>query len=215
MSHDRRPTALRTMTGALAVAAAAILLTGCQAADPEPQQTSETTPSVSPRPPGPSPTPIETQTPGAAFDVPESCDDIYSAGMRAALEGENPPLNDPGVTMLSTQNVDLIQIIDGGAATLRCTWGVPSEYGLATNVTALDSDQSGAVQRELGESGFDCQTLGEGTVCRMEQKGVTLDDKEYTSGETHYVGQGGWVSTAWINFSPEGYTEDIVATIWG
>ncbi|MFE7846455.1 hypothetical protein ACFUTX_14820 [Microbacterium sp. NPDC057407] len=215
MPHDRRPTLLRTLTGGLALAAAALLVAGCQAAAPEPQQTADATPSVSPRPPGATPTPIETQTPGATLEVPESCDDIYSGEMRAALESENPPLNDPGVTMLSTQNVDLIQIIDGGAATLRCTWGVPSEFGLATNVTALDADQSETVARELGESGFDCQPLGDGTVCRMEQKGVTLDDKEYTSGETHYVGEGGWVSTAWINFSPEGYTEDIVATIWG
>ena len=49
----------------------------------------------------------------------------------------------------------------------------------------------------------------------MEQKGVTLDDEEYTSGETHYIGGGGWVSTAWINFHPDGYTEDIVDTLWG
>jgi hypothetical protein len=135
--------------------------------------------------------------------------------MRAGLESENPPLNDPGVTMLSTQNVDLIQIIDGGAPTLRCTWGKPSEYGLATNVTAVDNDQAERVEAELAESGFDCGALGDGTICRIEQKGVTLDDEEYTSGETHFVGPGGWVSTAWINFSPDGYTEDVVATIWG
>ena len=34
-------------------------------------------------------------------------------------------------------------------------------------------------------------------------------------GETHYVGDGAVVTTAWINFAPEGYTEDVVATLWG
>lgn len=214
MSYHRRPIAGRTLTGALVLVAAALLIVGCRP-EPAPEQTPTTSPSVTPKPTGSTPTPIETELPGAAFELPASCDDIYSATMMDALQAENPPLNDPGVTMLSTQNVDLIQIIDGGAPTLRCTWGVPSEYGSATNVTVIDADQASQIEAELGESGFGCEALGEGTICRIEQKGVTLDDEEYTSGETHYVGGGGWVSTAWINFSPDGYTEDIVATIWG
>jgi hypothetical protein len=52
-------------------------------------------------------------------------------------------------------------------------------------------------------------------VCRIEQKGVTLDDNEYTRGETHYIADDALVTTSWINFAPEGYTEDIVATLWG
>lgn len=214
MPPRRRPNASRTLTGAVVLALAAVLTVGCQP-EPGPQSTGEPSVSVSPRPTGSTPTPIETELPGTTFKLPGSCDDIYSASMRDSLESENPPLNDPGVTMLSTQNVELIQIIDGGAPTLRCTWGVPSEYGLATNVTAVDNDQAARVEEELGASGFDCKALGEGTICRTEQKGVTLDDEEYTSGETHFVGAGGWVSTAWINFSPKGYTEDVVATIWG
>jgi hypothetical protein len=213
MPHPRL-TAGRMLTGAAVLALAAVLSVGCQP-EPGPAATGEASVSVSPRPTGSTPTPIETELPGTTFKLPASCDDIYSAQMRASLESENPPLNDPGVTMLSTQNVELIQIIDGGAPTLRCTWGVPSEFGLATNVTAVDNDQAARVEDELAASGFECQALGAGTICRIEQKGVTLDDKEYTSGETHFVGSGGWVSTAWINFSPDGYTEDVVDTIWG
>lgn len=214
MSHDRRPMAARALAGIVILAVAAALTVGCRP-EPEPSETTKSTPSVSPRPTGATPTPIETELPDAEFEVPESCEDIYSAAMKDGLEAENPPLNDPGVTMLSTQDVDLIQIIDAGAPTLRCTWGRPSEFGLATNVTALDADQSAFVEEELSASGFACEALGEGTICRVEQKGITLDDEEYTSGETHYVGQGGWVSTSWINFAPDGYTEDIVDTIWG
>jgi hypothetical protein len=147
--------------------------------------------------------------------VPESCEQIYSAGMLGELQSANPPLNDPGVTMLSTENADLLEIIHGGAPTLRCSWGMPSEYGLATNVTAVTAEQADAVVAALPAAGFGCETLGEGTVCRIEQRGVTLDDEEYLRGETHYVGAGGLVTTAYINFAPEGYTEDIVATLWG
>ena len=84
-----------------------------------------------------------------------------------------------------------------------------------SKLTALDADRSAFVEDQLLAGGFDCSTLGDGTMCAIEQKGVTLDDEPYTSGETHFVGGGGWVSTAWINFHPEGYTEDIVDTLWG
>ncbi|MCW3493980.1 hypothetical protein [Microbacterium sp. SSM24] len=214
MLHDRRRIAVRSLgtIGLLAVAAA--LIVGCR---PEagPGSTGDPTPSISTRPTGASPTPIETELPGAGFEVPASCEDVYSAAMLSSLTADNPPLNDPDVTMLSTQDIDLNQIIDGGAATLRCSWGLPGEYGLATNVTAIDAEQGEFILAELAASGAACEPLGSGTVCRFEQKGVTQDDQVYTSGETHYVGDGGWVSTSWLNFAPEGYTEDIVDTVWG
>jgi hypothetical protein len=204
----------RVVIGGAAVAAAALLLTGCR---PEPAATPTSTPTVTMEQPtpGPSVSPIETEKPQAGFEVPGSCEEIYSAGMLAQLQGANPPLNDPGVTMLSTENADLLDIIHGGAQTLRCSWGEPSEYGLATNVTAIDAEQSGVILGALPAAGFGCEALGEGTVCSIEQRGVTLDDEEYTRGETHYIGDGGLVTTAWIDFAPEGYTEDIVATLWG
>lgn len=212
--HDRRRIAVRSLSAVAVLAIAAALSAGCRP-EPAPQATTDPTPSVSITPTGQTPTPIETQLPDAGFEVPAACEEIYSAAMLDFLEAENPPLNDPGVTMLSTQDVDLIQIIEGGAPTIRCSWGMPGEYGLATNVTSVDAAQAAAIQLALAESGFACEPLGEGTVCRFDQKGITQDDEEYASGETHYVGGGGWVSTAWINFTPEGYTEDIVETVWG
>jgi hypothetical protein len=204
----------RVVIGCVAVAAAALVLTGCGA---EPSGTPTGTPSVTidEPTPGPSVSPIETEKPQADFEVPAACEEIYSAEMLAELQAANPPLNDPGVTMLSTENADLLEIIHGGAPTLRCSWGQPSEYGLATNVTAVDAEQTAAILDALPVAGFGCEALGEGTVCRIEQRGVTLDDEEYVRGETHYIGGGGLVTTAYINFALEGYTEDIVATLWG
>lgn len=197
-----------------ALAAVALLATGCR---PEPSGTPQPSGSatVEQPTPGPSVTPIETELPDAGFEMPSTCEEIYSAAMLAQLQSANPPLNDPGVTMLSTENADLLEIIDSGTPTIRCSWGQPSEVGLATNVTTVDAEQAAAIEAALPAAGFGCEALGDGTVCRIEQRGVTLDDQEYTRGETHYIGDGAVVTTAWINFNPEGYTEDIVATLWG
>ena len=135
--------------------------------------------------------------------------------MLATLNAQSPPLNDPGVTMLSSQNAELLEIQTSGIPTLRCSWGRPSESGLATNVSIVDPGQSAAILAALQGSGFGCAEQDGGTICRIEQKRIDLDDNEVTLGETHFVRGNGWISTAWIDFAPEGYTEDIAHTLWG
>lgn len=216
MLHDRRRITVRSLGAVAVLTIAAAMIVGCRPEPaPSPESTGTPTPSIEATPTAQTPTPIETQLPDAAFEVPAACEDIYSAAMLDELESETPPLNHPGVTMVSTQDVDLIGIIDGGAPTMRCSWGPPSERGLATNVTAVNPDQAESIVDELTASGFACEALGDGTICSFDQKGVTLDDEEYSSGEIHFVGSNVWVSTAWINYVPEGYTEDIVQTITG
>jgi hypothetical protein len=214
MKVGRREVTRRVVMACVAAMSVVALATGCQ---PEPGQTPSptSTESVAAPTPGPSVTPIETNLPDAGFKVPAACEEIYSADMLARLQAENPPLNDPGVTMLSTENAELLEVIHSGAPTLRCSWGQPSEFGLATNVTAIDAAHLETIEAALPAAGFGCEPLGDGTICRVEQRGITLDDEEYTRGETHYLGAGAVVTTAWINFSPGGYTEDIVATLWG
>ena len=197
--------------------AAAALLVGCQ---PEPtpgaSDSVTPTPSVSPgRTIPPTPSPVETQLPDAAFELPSSCDALYSPAMRATLESSNPPLNDPGVTMTASQNVEALELLASGVPTIRCSWGQPSETGLATNVSVIDAAQSRSLQDALAASGFGCGPLAAGTLCRTEQTVITQDDTQVTIGEAHYFQGDGWISTAMIDFSPEGYTEDIVATLWG
>lgn len=209
----------------VAIAALALVcLTGCQ---PEPRPGNTATPSASTSPsasvsaspsptptaPAATPTPIETERPDASV-VPDACEQAYSPSKLAQLREVIPPLNDPGITMVSTQNAELLEMLDD-ATTLRCTWGAPSEYGLSTNITELDASGEAAVLDVLGASGYGCQPLGAGTVCVIEQRGITQDDVEYANGESHYVGDGGWVATNWLNADISGYTEDIVATLWG
>jgi hypothetical protein len=207
--------------GAAVLAALGIVVALGTACQPEPgpsaSPSSESTPSSTPRTPSasPTPTPMETNLPDAGFALPERCEDIYSAEMLASLGSAAPPLNDPGVTMNATQNVDALELLTSGIPTIRCSWGGPSEYGLATNVSVVDAARTAALLDALRAAGFGCESAWEGTLCQIEQRTVDLDDNEVALGESHFVRGDGWVTTAWVNFAPEGYTEDIVSTLWG
>lgn len=197
------------LPAAVAVAALALGLSGCA---PEPRV--EPTPEGSAASPSPSSTASPSADPTPTTALPADCGEIYSADMRALLESEVPPLNDPGISMLSTQNATLLELLDT-VPTLRCTWGAPSEVGLATNVSVVDAGQAATVADALVAAGFGCDDADGATVCRIEQRGVTLEDTEYVRGETHALRGDLWVATGWLNISPEGYTEDILATLGG
>ncbi|QKJ19845.1 hypothetical protein [Microbacterium hominis] len=174
--------------------------------------------ATSPAPAAPTATaPAATSSPPVptGFAVPDSCDRLISASMRSTVEAQVGPLNDPGVTMLSTQNATALELLGSGIPTLRCTWGRPGEVGVSTTVSALDSAQVDAVTGALAEAGFGCEPVAGGALCRIEQRGVTLDDQPYLLGEDHFLRDGGWIATAWLNAHPEGYTDDIIASLWG
>lgn len=208
--HPHRSASLLRRSALALVVVVGIALTGCTAQPaPEPTSTGDPQPDIAT--PGAA-TPSASATVEARDDIsiPVRCEDIYSAAMLATLQAENPPLNDPGVTMDSTELVEALEVLAVGPQTLRCSWGLPSSYGLATNVTIVDSAQREAIMNALPERGFACEDLDGGTVCRAQQS-----DGENSFGESHYFRGNGWVSTRWINFGPRGYTEDIVATLWG
>lgn len=198
--------------GALAlVVLSTFALAGCTAAPaPTPTSTGDPTPEITTLGASPSTSETPSPEPPADISIPASCEDIYSAEMLSLLQAGNPPLNDPGVTMDSTEVPEALEVLASGAQTLRCSWGLPSSYGLATNVTIVAPDQIDAVRNALDAAGFACGDLAGGTVCRIEQT-----EEENSFGESHYFRANGWVSTRWINFGPQGYTEDVVATLWG
>lgn len=208
MSAVRRPT--RVLLVAMA-AAVALTATGCV---PEPATSPSAGPSASvSASPTPTPSPTPTEEPPAA--LPALCTDIYSAAMLAQLEGGVPPLNDPGIEMLSSQNAVALDLLASGIPTLRCTWGPPSEYGIATNVSQLDATQAAGLREELLQAGFSEEAFAGGAIFRIQQDVLTMDDQVVTLGEVHFIGEGGWVSTRWIDADIPGYTEDIAATVWG
>ncbi|GAA2957644.1 hypothetical protein [Microbacterium schleiferi] len=198
---------------AVVLIAGALVLAGCDAL---PSDTPS--PTASESSPGPTPSGSSTVAPSptaeAGFTLPDSCDALYSPAMLEELNSTNPPLNDPGITIYATENVAALEILTSGVPTLRCSWGAAGSPGLVTNVSIVSSDQSSTLLDAFTSSGMACETLGAGTVCRIEQQTIDRNDNIVTIGEAHYLQGDGWVATHWVGFSPDGYTEDIVATLW-
>jgi hypothetical protein len=212
-ASSRRAVPMRISAAAAAALVLGLALVGCQ---PEPSPSgSAMSPSV-PASASPTPTPTATETAAAEGEIalPTTCEQLYSPAMFATLQ-QRDTLNHPDVTMTSTQNVEALEILSSGAPTIRCTWGAPSETGMATNVTIVDAAQSAAIVDALIGAGFACEDVDGATVCRYEQTMVTLDDDIVKLTETHVLRGNAWVSTATINFEVEGYTEDVIATLWG
>ena len=205
------------LVAAAGIALAALTVAGCAPEPSTPAATASVSPSSAQTP---SPSASEQPSPSAtaaADDIalPAACEQLYSPQMLASLTAQAPPLNDPGLTMLSTQNAELLEILHSGLPTIRCSWGAPSEFGLATNVSIVDGAQSAAIATALHNAGFGCEQQLSGTICRTDQTVISQDDTQVRMGETHFLRGNGWVSTAWIDFAPTGYTEDIAATLWG
>lgn len=197
----------------LALGVVALVTAGCA---PEPSPTTSRSGSAQPTNTS-SASPSATSAPDSdeALALPASCDALYSPAMRATLDADVPPLNDPATDLVSTENTLGLEILGSATETIRCSWGPPSERGLATNVTVITDEQRDELSAAFAQSGFSTEDLAGGTIHRIEQEMITQDDELVTKGEIHYLRGDGWVSTRWINVQPDGYTEDIVASLWG
>ncbi len=213
LASSRRAAPLRIAAGTAAALTLCLGLIGCRP-EPSPSASPSTEASVSPSPSSPTPTPSESTPSGTDIELPTACEQLYSPAMLAALQARGP-LNDPGVTMTSTQNVGALEILTSGIPTIRCSWGAPSETGLATNVSIVDAAQSAALLDSFTNAGFTCQPTEGGTICVFSQTVIDQDDNIVSLGESHVLRGNAWISTATIDFAQEGYTEDIVATLWG
>ena len=203
----------RRMTASLApLLGVALLLTACA---PEPGPTpsaSSAAPAGSPSASA-GPTPSATPTP-TAFTVPGDCEAAYPAALRDTLSSELGPLNDPEITLYSTQIGGALEVLESGGATLRCTWGAAGGPGLATNVTAVDADERTRLEDVLTAAGAACEAADAGTICEMSTKTVDWDGNPVSRGESHFLGDGGWIATSWVGTLPEGYTTDMAAALW-
>lgn len=199
------------VTLAIAAGCLALALAGC-APEPEPGASAPapSTPSASGQPSAAPSEPAPSASPDELAALPADCQAIYSPGMLQTLSDANPPLNHPGVTMNSTEVVGALELLHSGVPTLRCSWGAPSSYGLATNVSLVTPAQAGTIEAALRERGFACvEAAPAETRCE-----ITEAFSEAQTGETHALRGNVWVATHWVNFAPDGYTDDIVATLF-
>ncbi|MFT4305843.1 MAG: hypothetical protein QM604_03020, partial [Microbacterium sp.] len=147
--------------------------------------------------------------------LPGSCESIYSGGMLQTLQSEIPPLGDAAVTIASTKIVAALEILDA-VPSLRCTWGSAGTSGIATTVAIVDEDQAASIRSALDENGFGCVDDAGGTLCTASSTSVdTASGDIVEQGEAHFLRGNGWIATTWLTIDPDGYTQDIAATLWG
>lgn len=175
--------------------------------------------------PGVRPTPTESAaplvvaTPEASMPAgphPKACDAIYSPTMLATLTKTgalNPAWteSDPSGVLFGTGDAELTTVIKG-AERLTCVWADPdggSGSGLSTNVVFVTAAQSEAAHQRLLALGENCYEELGGIRCVAEKKGEAGVD-----GESHFLRDGIWLATHYVNAGPDGYTHDMVATIW-
>ncbi|MGO4783464.1 hypothetical protein [Cryobacterium sp. W22_MBD10_FK3] len=184
------------------------------------------TPTSSDTLPGTRPTPSSTAEPlavatpapaAAAGPRPTTCDAIYSPTMLATLTDTsalNPDWteSDPSGVLFGTSDAELTTLIES-VEHLTCVWADPnggSGSGLTSNVVFVSADQLEAAHQRLLGLGENCYEELGGIRCVAE----TPQGDEGIAGESHFLRDGIWLATRYVNAGPDGYTHDMVATIW-
>ncbi|MFC4139952.1 MULTISPECIES: hypothetical protein [unclassified Microbacterium] len=188
-----------------AVVAASVLLTGCGSPASGPGDAGMATSSASATKGAdagdttPSPSATPTVKPAA---IPKDCREMLSADVLAQLK--DVPLNDKAFGASGT--------LDDGS--LKCIWGDPQAdtTGLTTTIQHKSSGAALDQLNALMAEGYTCYTPDEGTRCEKVWQNETYP---VTDGRTLFYRQGVLIDTQYSNLAPEGYTDAIIASIWG
>ncbi|KQO95821.1 hypothetical protein [Leifsonia sp. Leaf264] len=171
--------------------------------------------------PTPEPTPEPTATPSPTtftVAIPADCSAIYTKDWTPEMK--NLVLNPDGTNVgpndvLGTTDEELRPILSDSVK-LACYWMVPPEiqHGdlgeVHTNVASVSAQQSDAALARMAEAGYSCSAELGGTSCVIQQ-----ETTEGAYGESQFIRDGVWIATSWGVQLPDGYTEDIVAALFG
>lgn len=161
---------------------------------------------------------VPPATPAAPGPViPADCSGIYTKDWTPEMHGLvlNPPwtLDAESGVRYGSKDTGLISVLEA-TEKVTCVWGNPNggsdSGGLTTNVAAITSEQSADVIAHMKKIGYSCYEELAGTRCVVETPG-----DNGTVGESHFIREGIWSATWWLNVSPDGYTHDIVTAIFG
>ena len=163
----------------------------------------------------PSSAPTSTATADSGTPHPSSCEQLYSPAMVDAFGDKvlNPSWTKaPGSGVRDgTADPELVLIIDA-AEHLTCVWGSEaggSDSGLTTNLVWVTPEQATAVRARLSAAGYTCYEELSGVRCLTETA-----TEAGSRGESHFVRDGIWLATKYVNSGPDGYTHDIVTNVW-
>lgn len=163
-----------------------------------------------------SPTPTVAEVPTNAIAQPTDCAVLYTPAMldefgQLALNPEWSKIaGDAALFGTDDQEMQLLMDVDGP---LVCLWGDErggGDVGLTTSVVSVSSAVNTAVQARLSALKFNCYEELRGLRCVMSQS-----SEDGMTGESHFLRDGLWVATKWVNFAPENYTENVIANLWG
>ena len=146
---------------------------------------------------------------------PTACVEIYSPTMVAAF-GDlvlNPPWTaDPNIQVRNGVDDPELLAVMASTEHLDCRWVSPigpSGSGVATNLVWVNPEQTQAVTSRLVLLGLNCYEELGGLRCITE---TVTDEGIY--GQSHFLRGGIWLATQFINAGPDGYTHDMVNTLW-
>ena len=181
-------------------------------ASPTPTETATATPTATSTP-SVTPTPTPTADDPNAISLPSECSEVYSPTFFDGLSTSGMPLNDETLADTPPTKSEATEAIRASLPSIACDWGVASEVGIGSAVNIVDEGQTTAAIEALTADGHSCVDWMGGTHCTI----LWIDETgEYgPAGESHYFRGNGWVSTHWAQVDITGYTEDIVATLWG
>lgn len=165
--------------------------------------------------PSPTPSPRDSTEPDPAdpdaATLPGECSGLYSPAMYTYLSVEEGlPLNDGTTSAPPFSKSADVAALQSGLPGLVCTWASAGHFGLLTQANEVTAAQSAAALSALRASGFTCYEQSSGTRCTIRESGG-----DETWGESHFLRGNIWLCTFWSNFTPTGYTADMVATLWG
>ncbi len=192
----------------VALAASSALLAASAVSGCAPAEVVATTPTAT-ADQAQTPTPIPTTSAGTTASptpsvrIPTDCRVILDADVLAQLE--DIPLNDPAFGASGAQ-------ADGS---LICIWGDPAAdtTGLTTTISWMSRGPALELMNELvDEEDYTCYTPSGGTRCEKTWENPTYP---VTDGRTLFWRDDVLIDTRYSNLAPSGYTDAIVASMWG
>lgn len=154
-------------------------------------------------------TPVPTPTPSL---IPTSCDKVYTRDWKAELA---PFVLNPdwakAQPSIGSNDVQLVAELKPNIR-LTCQWGKPNgggDSGIVTSLAEIDEQTDSAVRTRFNTLGWTCFDVAQGVRCITEGS-----DANGSWGESHFLRDGIWIATRWVNLAPDGYTGDIIATLW-
>jgi hypothetical protein len=161
-----------------------------------------------------SPPPTVVQSPATPVSVlPSGCGGLFSEAMTVTLDQLGFTLSSryDGPWHTGSADEQLRGQLDAAAADSRqlsCHW-TSASAGLLTRVTEVDAQQLAAATARLEQ--LDSTLLSEhgGQRYVIERQGAAG-----ATGESHFFREGVWFATHWLEHGQQGYTADMVRSVF-